>query len=81
MKFKVNIGVADFDVKVNKIRKFIEEGDKVKVSLSFKGREIVHKDKGLEVFSRIIEGVNDIARVDQDPKMEGKQIIMMLGKI
>lgn len=81
MKFKVNIGAADFDVKVNKIRKFIEEGDKVKVSLSFKGREIVHKDKGLEVFSRIIDGVNDIAKVDQEPKMEGKQIIMMLGKM
>lgn len=80
MKFKVNIGPGDFDVKVNKIRKFIEGGNKVKVSLWFKGREIVHKDKGLEIFSRIMENLGESAKMDQEPKMEGKQIIMMLSK-
>lgn len=80
MKFKVNIGQGDFDVKVRKIRKFIEDGDKVKVSLWFKGREIVHKDKGMEVFSRIVENIGEIAKIDQEPKFEGKQIIMLLSK-
>lgn len=80
MKFKVNIGQGDFDVKVAKIQKFLEEGDKVKVSLWFKGREIVHKDKGMEVFGRIIEKLGETAKIDSEPKMEGKQIIMVLGQ-
>ena len=79
MKFKVNIGQGDFDVKVNKIKKFLEGGDKVKVSLWFKGREIVHKDKGHEVFGRILETLGDTAKFDAEPKMEGKQIIMVLS--
>jgi translation initiation factor IF-3 len=80
MKFKVNIGQGDFDVKVTKIQKFLEEGDKVKVSLWFKGREIVHKDKGMEVFDRIIEKLGEAAKIDSEPKMEGKQIIMVLSQ-
>lgn len=80
MKFKVNIGQGDFDVKVAKIQKFLEEGDKVKVSLWFKGREIVHKDKGMEVFGRIIEKLGEMAKIDSEPKMEGKQIIMVLSQ-
>lgn len=80
MKFKVNIGTGDFDVKLNKIKKFIEHGDKVKVSLWFRGREIVHKDKGHELFDRILEALGDTIKLDQEPKMEGKQIIMLLSK-
>lgn len=80
MKFKVNIGPGDFDVKLNKIKKFIAHGDKVKVSLWFKGREIIHKDKGHELFDRILEQLGDTVKLDQDPKMEGKQIIMLLSK-
>ena len=79
MKFKVNIGQVDFDVKVNKIRKFLEAGDKVKVSLWFKGREIVHRDKGLELFKKILESLGEVAKIDAEPKMEGKQIIMILS--
>lgn len=79
MKFKVNIGQGDFNVKVAKIKKFLEEGDKVKVSLWFKGREIVHREKGHEVFDKIVEELGEIAKMDMDPKMEGKQIIMVLS--
>jgi translation initiation factor IF-3 len=79
MKFKINIGQGDFDVKLKKIKKFLEDGDKVKVSLWFKGREIVHKDKGQEIFDKIIAGLGDIAKIDMEPRMEGKQIIMVLG--
>jgi translation initiation factor IF-3 len=79
MKFKVNIGQGDFDVKLNKIKKFLEGGDKVKVSLWFKGREIVHRDKGHELFQKILESLGDLAKIDAEPRMEGKQIIMILS--
>ena len=79
MKFKVNIGQGDFDVKLNKIKKFLENGDKVKVSLWFKGREIVHKDKGKAVFDKILETLGTSVKLDVEPKMEGKQVIMVLS--
>lgn len=79
MKFRVNIGQGDFKVKLDKIKKFLESGDKVKVSLWFKGREIVYKDKGHEVFDNIISELGNLARLDAEPKMEGKQIIMILS--
>lgn len=80
IKFKVNIGQNDFDVKFNKIKEFLESGDKVKVSLMFKGREIVHKDKGLEIFDKILANLGEeLAKVDSEPKMEGRQIIMVLS--
>lgn len=80
MKFKVNIGQGDLEVKIRKIKEFLEDGDKVKVTLSFKGREIVHKDKGMEVFAKILATLGDLAKQDQEPKMEGKHIIMVLSK-
>ena len=79
MKFKVNIGQGDFDVKVNKIKKFLESGDKVKVSLWFKGREIVHRDKGHALFHKVLESLGEVAKIDAEPKMEGKQIIMIIS--
>lgn len=81
MKFKVNIGQGDFDVKLNKIRGFLEDGDKVKISLWFKGREIMHREKGDELFAKIITALEGIAKIDSEPKMEGKQIIMMVSPI
>lgn len=79
MKFKVNIAQGDFDVKLNKIKKFLEGGDKVKISLWFKGREIVHKDKGKELFDRILAVIESLAKIESEPKMEGKQIIMVVA--
>ena len=79
MKFKVNIGQGDLDVKLRKIRQFLEDGDKVKISLWFKGREIVHRDKGKELFDRIIENLGPIAKIESEAKMEGKQIVMVLS--
>ena len=79
MKFKVNISQGDFDIKINKIRKFFKDGDKVKASLWFRGREIVHRDKGHELFEKIIESVGNLAKIDAKPKIEGKQIIMILS--
>lgn len=79
MKFKVNIGQGDLDVKIRKIKEFLEDGDKVKLSLWFKGREIVHKDRGKELFDRILESLGPLAKVEFEPKMEGKQIIMIIS--
>ena len=81
VKFKVNIGQGDFDVKVNRTKKFLADGDKVKISLWFKGREIVHRNKGMEIFNRIKEELTDLAKIDSEPKMEGKQIIMILSPV
>lgn len=78
MKFRTNIDIGDFNVKLNKIKKFLEAGDKVKVSLFFRGREIVHKEKGFELFKRILDELGESVKVDAAPKMEGKQIIMIL---
>lgn len=81
MKFKVNIGQGDFDVKLRKIKEFLEEGDKVKISLWFKGREIIHREKGNELFAKIIANLESVAKIDSTPKMEGKQIIMVVSPI
>ena len=81
MKFKVNIGQGDFDVKLRKIKEFLEEGDKVKISLWFKGREIIHREKGNELFAKIIAILESVAKIDSAPKMEGKQIIMVVSPI
>jgi len=78
MKFKPNIGKGDFDVKIRKIKEFLEEGDKVKISLWFKGREIVHNEIGMRLFERIISSLGDAAKLEFEPKMEGKQIMMVV---
>ncbi len=79
MKFKVNIGIGDFEVKMNKIRGFLKDGDKVKISLWFKGREIMHREKGDQLFQKIIESLGPNAKIDSEPRMEGKQIIMLVS--
>jgi translation initiation factor IF-3 len=79
VKFRPNIGQNDFDVKVRSIIKFVENGDKVKVSLWFKGREIVHNELGMQLFNKIIDATAEYAKVESEPKMEGKQMMMMLA--
>lgn len=81
MKFKLNIGQGDFDVKLRKIKEFLENGDKVKISLWFKGREIVHSSIGMQLFDRIIAGIGDLGKTDSPPKMEGKQIISVISPV
>lgn len=79
MKFKPNIGQGDFEVKLRKIKEFLKDGDKVKISLWFKGREILHKDIGEKLFERIELELEGLAKIDQRPKLEGKQIIMLIS--
>lgn len=78
IRFRPNIGDHDLKVKINHIIKFIKNGEKVKLTLRFKGREITHHDLGMNIINTTIEAVSDIAQVESPPKTEGKQIIAML---
>jgi translation initiation factor IF-3 len=68
----------DFDTKVKHIRRFLENGDRCKVTVFFRGREIVHKDRGLLILQRIMEVLVDEARVEQEPQSEGRTMSMLL---
>ncbi len=70
---------GDYQVKLRNLITFLDEGDKVKITLRFKGREITHQDLGMKVMDRIREDIKDVAIVDQMPRLEGKQMIMMLS--
>lgn len=79
VKFRIKIGEHDFDFKVRNIRRFLEDGDKVKVLVFFRGREIIRSNMGSDILKRILEDVKEIATVDQEPKLEGKTMWMMLS--
>lgn len=78
IKFRPNIGQGDFEVKMRSIKKFIEAGDKVRISMWFRGREIVHSEIGMSLFEKITTSLEDVAKVELEPKMEGKQVLMIL---
>ena len=69
----------DIEFKVNHIKRFLEEGDKVKVTVVFKGREMVYQNRGKAVLERVLNEVKDKAKVEQTPNMEGKSMFMLLG--
>lgn len=77
VKFRPNIGQSDFEVKVKNILRFLSHGDKVKVSLWFRGREITHNEVGRELFEKIIERIGEEGKLELAPKMEGKQMMMI----
>jgi translation initiation factor IF-3 len=79
IKLRPGIDDHDYDVKMKAMKRFFEEGDKVKVTLRFRGREMAHQDLGAKLLDRVKEEVGPIAKVEQDPKMEGKQMIMILA--
>jgi translation initiation factor IF-3 len=79
IKLRPNIDDNDYDVKMRAMRKFIEEGDKVKVTLRFRGREMAHQDLGMKVLDRVRENLDDLAKVEQFPKMEGRQMVMVMA--
>lgn len=81
IKFRPNIGEGDFNVKMRNINKFLDEGNKVKVSLQFRGREIVHNDIAKQLFQRVIEEVSEKSKPESGPKLEGRQMIMILAPL
>ena len=79
IKFTPNIGDNDYSVKMRSAKRFLEEGNKVKFTLRFRGREMSYVDLGMEVLRRAKTELEDIAKVDQEPKMDGRQMAMMLS--
>jgi translation initiation factor IF-3 len=79
IKMRPNIDDHDYDVKMKKVFSFIEEGDKVKITLRFRGRELAHGELGMRLLQRVQEDVNETAKVEQHPRMEGRQMLMVLS--
>lgn len=79
VKFRPKTDTHDFETKVRKLRGFIGEGNRVKVTVMFRGREIIHKDIGVDICDRVAEAVADVAQVDTRPRMEGRSMFMMLN--
>jgi len=78
IKIRPNIDDHDYDVKMRQARSFIGDGDKVKVTLRFRGRELAHVDLGMKVLERVKGELDEIAKVEQMPRMENRQMIMVL---
>ncbi|ODA67814.1 Translation initiation factor IF-3 [Methyloligella halotolerans] len=79
IKMRPNIDVHDYDVKMRSMVRFFEEGDKVKVTLRFRGREMAHQDLGMDLLKRVREDTVELAKVELEPKLEGRQMIMVLA--
>lgn len=79
VKIRPGIEKHDYDVKMRNARKFLENGDKVKVTMRFRGREMAHQNIGYDLLKKMIEELSDVGKVDLHPKMEGRQIIMVLS--
>ena len=81
VKFRPNTDTNDYDVKMRNVFKFLENGDKVKVTLRFRGREMAHQELGRQLLHRVADDIKDLGKVENMPKMEGRQMIMMIGPL
>jgi translation initiation factor IF-3 len=81
VKFRPNTDTNDYDVKMRNVFKFLENGDKVKITLRFRGREMAHQDLGRVLLQRIAADVDGHGKVESMPKMEGRQMIMIIGPL
>ena len=81
IKFRPSTDVGDYNIKLKKIKSFILEGDKTKISVRFRGREILNSNLGLDLLTRLKDQLADIAQVDQEPSLEGRQLLMVLSPL
>ena len=81
IKFRPSTDIGDYNIKLKKIKSFILEGDKTKISVRFRGREILNSNLGLDLLNKIREELIDIAQVDQEPSLEGRQLLMILSPL
>lgn len=79
IKMRPNIDVHDYEVKMRSIKRFFEEGDKVKVTLRFRGREMAHQELGVKLLDRVRDEIAALAKVEAEPKLEGRQMTMVLA--
>lgn len=81
VKFRPNTDTNDYDVKMRNVFKFLDNGDKVKVTLRFRGREMAHQELGRNLLERVASDVKEIGKIENMPKMEGRQMVMMIGPL
>tara|TARA_B100001029_G_C15046255_1_gene447334 strand:- start:1289 stop:1756 length:468 start_codon:yes stop_codon:yes gene_type:complete len=81
IKFRPTTDIGDYNIKLKKIKSFINDGDKTKISVRFRGREILNSNLGLDLLNRVREDLQDIAQVEQEPSLEGRQLLMVLSRI
>ncbi len=79
VKFRPGTEEADYQVKMRNVKRFIEDGDKVKVTLRFRGREMAHQDLGMAVLQRVRDEMAEEVNVEQFPRMEGRQMVMLIS--
>lgn len=79
VKFRPNTDIGDYNVKLRNLTRFLEHGDKTKVTLRFRGREMAHQEIGMELLARVATDLEDLAVVEQRPKMEGRQLTMVMA--
>jgi translation initiation factor IF-3 len=79
IKMRPNIDTHDYDVKMKAMNRFFEEGDKVKVTLKFRGREMAHQELGMKLLLQVKDDTQEIAKVEAEPKLEGRQMMMVLA--
>jgi len=81
VKFRPNTDTHDYGVKMRNVYKFLENGDKVKITMRFRGREMAHQNLGRNLLERVAEDTKEIGKVENFPKMEGRQMIMLIGPL
>jgi translation initiation factor IF-3 len=79
MKYRPKIGPGDFDTKTRQVLKFLNEGHKVKVTIMFRGREVFHPELGKKILDRVAEHVDGTARVESEPRLDGRNMVMVLA--
>jgi len=79
IKMRPNIDTHDYEVKMKAVGRFFEEGDKVKITLRFRGREMAHQELGMKLLERVKEDTAEIAKVEAEPRLEGRQMMMVLA--
>lgn len=81
IKLRPGTDIGDYNIKLRKLKEFLEDGDKTKVTVRFRGREMAHRELGMAMLKRIEKDLEEYANVEQYPKMEGRQMMMVLGPI
>ncbi len=81
IKFRPSTDIGDYNIKLKKIKSFILSGDKTKISVRFRGREILNSNLGLDLLNKLKEEISEIAQVDQEPSLEGRQLMMVLSPL
>jgi translation initiation factor IF-3 len=79
IKFRPGTDVGDYDIKLRKLTEFLGAGNKVKITMRFRGREMAHKELGLEMLDRVRDDLEEIAEVEQSPQLEGRQMVMVMA--